>query len=96
MPILITLVFAPSLRGPKESQALYYDQRLPQLRFAASEVRAALASKSQQFVREPLDRAASHKGGPSIVIAVNAAAKDRPPSPMGCAGSRSRDLPPSL
>jgi hypothetical protein len=96
MPVLINLVCAPSLRGPKASQALCRNQRLPQLRFAASEVRAALASKSQEFVREPLDRAASHKGGPSIVVAVDAAAKDRPPSPMGCAGSRSRDLPPSL
>ncbi len=74
MHLRIALTLALSTLVAGAPWTLYSDAKSPQSRFAASEIRAALAARSQQLVEEPLENAASAAPGTKIIIAGGASA----------------------
>lgn len=73
---LTALFLVFSLRAPaaESAWALLYDPDVPQVRFAASEIRAACAARGAPLFEEPLDRLAQAAAPVRLVIAAGPAA----------------------
>lgn len=64
-------IFAVSLGAAPEPVTLFYDQKVPQVAFAASEIRKAYTAAGQGLIESGIDRLASTASGIRIAIAAD-------------------------
>ncbi|NWF85832.1 MAG: carbohydrate-binding family 6 protein [Bryobacteraceae bacterium] len=70
MLLILLLIFAVGVQAAGPPWVLYSDWSSPQIRFAAAEIRAAMAARSLQLVEEPIENALRHASGPQMIVAV--------------------------
>ena len=86
--ILLVLASAASARAAS-SAALFYDAKIPQAEFAASEIRRAYATSGTSFAELGLDRVASDRSAVKIAIASDPAQSTALATALGVAPIKS-------
>ncbi|MDQ2900528.1 MAG: hypothetical protein M3Y07_12135, partial [Acidobacteriota bacterium] len=80
---------AVSLAAAAETTTLFYDQTVPQVAFAASEIRKAYTAAGSGLVESGIDRLASTASRVRIVIASDQAQSEKLAAPLGVSPPKS-------
>lgn len=83
LPLVLLIVLLSPAAATQERWTLVYDRSVPEVRFAASEIRRACVSLGTALSEEPLSRISEPAGGLRIVIAAGAAQADKAAAASG-------------